>query len=504
MREYGRFSVSGLRKAVFGGAAAILAVGMLGIASPARAGFAADEVYLPSVGRTPGLLGAEYYTTVWVTNLTGAPVTFTFQFLVTGQANPSPLAFVDSLAPGQTRMYENVIQSKLGLTAALGAARITASGPILVSERIYNQPADTDLGSTEGLFFAGVPATFSIGPGESASIQGINEGGSENFHYNFMLIETSGTGATVNVQVFDAAGVMLGQHAYPLGAFEQIQVNVNQVVPSIATTNARVTATVTGGSGKALLAGVQIANGSLDSSGFEMSFKNTLLDGGSGGLASVFHNASLTGDGTSGSPLGIAVPLSLSGAATFPNASFSFDNSTDATTLLATDASHGPDTAALHGDNSLDGNGVWGSSAGGYGVFGSSTNSIGVVGSTTGGFAGVRASYDGPGAGRALDISNGALSVDGAHPTAFVHVATADTLECENNHCTTIDNPLTNDDPNALLFVTHTYNPPEEPSGNYLTGAFSVYYNGSKWDIYLDDTSQSIEGNTFNVLVIKR
>ena len=312
----------------------------------ARGGFPSTEVFLPSVGRIAGQGGAQFLTTIWATNLTSAPENFTFEFLKAGQANPSPASFSDTLQPGETKEYENVVETKLGLHSALGAARVTSTGEILVAERIFNQPPGADLGDTQGLFFAGVPASFAIGIGQSASIQGINQGGAENFRYNFALVETTGQSAEVNVQIFDGSGVLLGQRAFPLSGFEQIQPNVADVVPGFSSANARITATVTGGMGSVLLAGAQVANVSQDSSGFEMSFRDDLLGGGgaagvaslngltgaltlsagngisitpfgssiaiaftgggSSGITSVTHDASLSGAGTGASPLAIA------------------------------------------------------------------------------------------------------------------------------------------------------------------------------------------------------
>ncbi len=180
--------------------------------------------------------------------------------------------FTDSLAPGQTKVYENVIETKFGLTSAIGAARIGATGEILVAERIFNQAPGADLGDTEGLFFAAVPRNFSIKLGQSASIQGLNQGGSENFRYNFALVETAGAAAKVNVQVFDENGVLLGHKTFALDPLEQLQPNVAEVVPGFSSINARITATVVDGGGSVLLAGAQLANVSQDSSGFEMSF----------------------------------------------------------------------------------------------------------------------------------------------------------------------------------------------------------------------------------------
>lgn len=70
--------------------------------------------------------------------------------------------------------------------------------------------------------------------------------------------------------------------------------------------------------------------------------------------------------------------------------------------------------------------------------------------------------------------------------------------------CTYIDNPLTNDDPNAMLFVTHVY-----PS--YYNKAVGVYFNADatgtfarKWCIYNEDASAFGAGAKFQVLVIKQ
>jgi hypothetical protein len=496
MRVYGYSSVRGnRRRGTISFLVAAVLLSMIAPAGVARAGFASDEVYLPAVGRLAGALGAQFYTTVWATNLSGAPVTFTFQFLRQGQANTSPLSFVDSLAVGQTKVYENVVESKLGLVSAIGAARITATGEILVSERIYNQPSGADVGNTEGLFFAAVPQTFSIHAGESASIQGINQGDGENFRYNFALVETGGGTPTVNVQVFDGAGVLLGQKAYLLSAFEQIQPNVTDVVPAIATTNARITATVTGGSGSVLLAGAQLANESQDSSGFEMSFKGSLLGGGGG---SVVHNATLTGDGTGGSPLGVAIPLTLTSASgtvsILAGPQGLFAETTDTTNAGVALWGRGR-VFGTYGDavDSSENPKSWGE----LGRFftGSYFGVVGVTGDPSG--SAMLAQYIGPGAGTAINLNNGALKVSGDNPTAFVHVATE-----TSGYITTISNPLTDGDPNAILIVTHTYNPPEGTS-NYLTSPYSVYYNGSNWTIYLDDFSPILH-KAFNVLVIKR
>ncbi len=385
---------------------AILAAA-LSFSSLAFAGFASTETFLPAVGRVTGQGGAQFYTTIWATNLTGVTVSFTFDFLKQGQANPSPASFSDTLAPGQTKVYENIVETKLGLSGQLGAARITASGEILVSERIYNQAPGDDVGKSEGLFFAGVPRSLSISLGQSASIQGINQGGSESFRYNFALVETGGGSPTVNVQLFDGNATMLGQKAYNLQPYEQVQPNVADLFSGIATTNARITATVTGGSGSALIAGAQLANESQDSSGFEMSFRDSILGGGTGvtSLNSLTGALNLTaGTGITITPSGntimVAATAGSGGILTLPYSQMvaDADHPGFAITNTATAPSGGANSAITGiggvpsgfagGQFSNGTTGVTGDSKTGTGVVGSSLGSVGVLGAS-GGIAGV-------------------------------------------------------------------------------------------------------------------
>jgi hypothetical protein len=281
-------------------------VANLGDANVQREGFVSTEFYLPVVGRVAGQGGLQAYTTIWATNLSSSSTRhFTFRFLKQGQASTSPASFTDALAPGETKIYENVIEEKLNLSSGIGAGRITADGEIFASERIYNQahPAD-NLGTTEGLFFAGVPAPLSIGLGEKASIQGVNQGDpSEDMRYNFALVETSGYAATVHVALVNSSGATLGAADFPLQPYEQIQPNVTAVFPAVSTINARLVASVTAGAGKVILAGAQVANTSLDGTGFEMSFKEPpAINVGNGPRALAFDGASVwvanEGDGT--------------------------------------------------------------------------------------------------------------------------------------------------------------------------------------------------------------
>lgn len=134
----------------------------------------------------------------------------------------------------------------------------------------------------------------------------------------------------------------------------------------------------------------------------------------------------------------------------------------------------------------------------GVAVDGSSNGYIAVRGRAYGNAIGVLAQHD---AGKtALEIKNGSIRVTGTTRPAFQHTSTATNTA---GHATTIDHPLANGDPNALLFVMHAYvpgatvNDPKEKS---------VWYDAavSRWRIYHDDLSSMPLGARFNVLVVKQ
>jgi hypothetical protein len=104
-----------------------------------------------------------------------------------------------------------------------------------------------------------------------------------------------------------------------------------------------------------------------------------------------------------------------------------------------------------------------------------------------------------------LTVRGGAIQVAGAgvgtSTPAFVQVCTLANQTAA--HRTTISNPLCDGNPNAILLVTHNYNP-GGTGANYQTHPFSVFYNASnsKWEIYNDDFAAMAVGTSFNVLIM--
>ncbi len=103
-----------------------------------------------------------------------------------------------------------------------------------------------------------------------------------------------------------------------------------------------------------------------------------------------------------------------------------------------------------------------------------------------------------------VEIASGGLKVTGAGintgTTAFTHLTSASTVA---GNQTTINNPFCNNDPNAILIVTHNYNPGGASVSTLHNHAVGVFYSVGKWKIYNDDSANMATNIAFNVLVIK-
>lgn len=155
-----------------------------------------------------------------------------------------------------------------------------------------------------------------------------------------------------------------------------------------------------------------------------------------------------------------------------------------------------PGSAGVRGD-SASGSGVVGTSSTGSGTAGISTSGFGVYAFTNTGTALIARSTGGT---TALEINNGDITVSGTVRPAFQHTATAGNI---SSYITTIDHPLTNGDPDAMLFITHVYN---AGAFVYEPNPTSVWYDTgiSRWRIYHDNLAAMAVNTRFNVLVIKQ
>ena len=107
-----------------------------------------------------------------------------------------------------------------------------------------------------------------------------------------------------------------------------------------------------------------------------------------------------------------------------------------------------------------------------------------------------------------LMLENGGIRVDGAglgtSTPVFIHQATAGNITCGSSHCTEIDHPLTNGDPNAILIVTQNWNP-GGVGDTYNAHPIGVYYSAgtARWMVFNQDWAAMPVNAAFNVLVVK-
>lgn len=102
------------------------------------------------------------------------------------------------------------------------------------------------------------------------------------------------------------------------------------------------------------------------------------------------------------------------------------------------------------------------------------------------------------------DVAADALRAPGAGVNtgtfAFIHRASAGSI---SGHITIIDHPLCNGDPSVILLVTHNYSS-DTAANRYETEPVGVYYTGSRWAIYHENTAALMPaGRAYNVMVIK-
>jgi Chaperone of endosialidase len=403
------------------------AFGMAALLAPVvvQAAFSGTDVFLPMVGRNPGIYPSQWYTTIWVYNPGDTAADVSFYLLERDKNNTAAAPYTDTIQPGDTRCYENALLTMFGKNA-WGAIRVTSAQRVIVNERFYNQAPGMAEKDSQGQYFAGLPASFAIGLGERTDVIGIYQttpASSSEFRYNYGFVEVTGKVVTVRLTPIDEAGTTLASPVnHQIQPLSQRQFAFKDDFPSVSTENARLAIEVVSGAGKVLTYGTGIANGSQDPTTFEMGFKAEAL-----GIATVQHDSTLTGDGSAGAPLGLAdggvtaakidttgaahgqvikagsaaawaddgltLPFSGSSSDAAPAVSFAVANSSTGDGVQGSTVSSNGVSAGVRGvatdtfgvvGESTNWTGVYGSSTAGPGVHGKSTSGDGLVGESSG------------------------------------------------------------------------------------------------------------------------
>lgn len=246
-----------------------LALVLLAVATPLPAAYADHDLVVPVVGRTAGGAGRLFLTALWLTNVDDHPASVTLSFLATGHANRQPPSMRVALAPRETRVFDPLGAPLIPEGSGIGGLRIAANADLAASARIYGYVPAEGPRSAVAMAFTGIPARLAIGNGQSALLHG---DGTVDARYKLYLVETAGAALSVAVSVEDLHGRARGEKRIFLDRYEHVGANLDELLPGIALDHAIVRVRGVNGNGRVVAAGTQIATGSQDACGYEMSF----------------------------------------------------------------------------------------------------------------------------------------------------------------------------------------------------------------------------------------
>jgi len=266
------------------------------------AGVPGTDLWVPSLARTPGAHGSQWYATVWIHNPGTQSAQVHISYCVRNRANNAPIVQTVTVDPGETLKLADVFQDVFGLATAKGALRFQSNRRVVVSARSYNLTA-SGVADSQGQFLAGMPAELALASGEKTSIPGITQPADGSFRCNFALVETDGGTPQVAVTLYDRDGVELESKNYTLSPYEPVQFNLNDLGSGMTVDGGRIDVEVLSGSGKVLTFASMLGNGTLsqDPSTLEMEYElQAGSSSGGGDITAVAAGEGLTGGGSSG------------------------------------------------------------------------------------------------------------------------------------------------------------------------------------------------------------
>lgn len=245
----------------------LVAIAVVSLAPAARGASPGDVVLVPAVAKAPGAAGAQWESTVWITNTSRSGTMATLEY----QARGGGIAVAPPrwVGAGATLTLADVVGTVFGLDGA-GALLVRADQPLLVTSRTFHRPAAGADADSRGAALAGVPSGSWLRAGDTATLQGLPSDTTA-FRYNVGLVEAAGGNVTARVALVDESGLEIERLTRLLGPGEVLQANVSDLFPHAGSRiGSLVKVDVVGGDGALVLYGTQIANVSQDATAFEM------------------------------------------------------------------------------------------------------------------------------------------------------------------------------------------------------------------------------------------
>jgi len=279
----------------------VLPLTVLTLLGVAFAGVPATDLFIPSLARTRGANGSQWYATVWIHNPETRAARVTVSYLVRGQPNPAPVGQQVTVEPGETLKLADVFLDLFGLEEARGALRLSSDRRVVVSARSYNLTS-AGLADSQGQFLAAMPVDLAVSIGERTSIPGITQPADGSFRCNYALVEAAGGTADVRVTLFDRDGLAVASKDHTLAPWEPVQLNLRALGEGLAVDGGRLDVEVLSGSGRVLCFASMVGNGTIsqDPSTLEMTYELEQSGGTGGDITAVHAGSGLAGGGSSG------------------------------------------------------------------------------------------------------------------------------------------------------------------------------------------------------------
>jgi len=171
-----------------------------------------------------------------------------------------------TIQPGEVKTFDDIVASMFNAPGDGGSVVFTTNAPssLVTTGRTYTIDATQNNG-TFGQFIPGVTSTSGIKAGDTA-LQILQLEESTNFRTNVGMAELTGNAATVHLTAFVPDSKITASTDIPLGPNQFLQVNriLASLYPGQNVYNARISLSVTGGTGRVAAYGSIIDNKSLD------------------------------------------------------------------------------------------------------------------------------------------------------------------------------------------------------------------------------------------------
>jgi hypothetical protein len=179
-----------------------------------------------------GAADTNWRTDVALHNASESPAQVTVELLKHGRDNSSPVSENVSLSPGESRRFEDILQTLFGFSGKAALRFHTSGGEVVVSSRTYNligakHSAALPAGATFGQYIPAVTEAEAIHRGDTGLLVQLSQSADDatGFRANLALVNARSNPVTVDVEALTADGTSLGHLTVALKPLEYRQVN---------------------------------------------------------------------------------------------------------------------------------------------------------------------------------------------------------------------------------------------------------------------------------------